>query len=79
MPLPAHEYIQHVARFLDAFDPCELAATPLLSSPPLARGLAKKALPGKKRLEREKAAADAAAKAQEAAAAAAAAPAEAQS
>jgi small subunit ribosomal protein S16 len=39
----------------------------------------KKALPGKKRLEREKAQADAAAKAQEAAAAAAAAPAEAQS
>ena len=39
----------------------------------------KKALPGKKRLEREKAQADAAAKAAEAAAAAAAAPAEAQS
>jgi small subunit ribosomal protein S16 len=44
-----------------------------------ARNNPKKALPGKKRLEREKAAADAAAKAQEAAAAAAAALAEAQS
>ena len=44
-----------------------------------ARNNPKKALPGKKRLEREKAQADAAAKAQEAAAAAAAAPAEAQS
>ena len=28
IPEPAHQYMQRVARFLDAFDPCEMAVNP---------------------------------------------------